>query len=236
MTTLFLLSYNSIKQQEKWRIGLENKTQAQKRLIGGILAVTGAILWGIQGPVSQFLFQDNNISPEWLMGIKMGISGIVILLFTNFVKKEPVMDLWRKPKNLGVFAAYAVFGLAAVQYLYLVTVNLSNAGTATVLQSLGSNLHTSTNCRTIVSVSGSNSNDATGKPIETFFNTSGCRMGNVSRWNYLYYRSSFLGGCSKVNIRNSIRSRIYRLLWNDDVIYLFHQQFEICFTYSCRDA
>ena len=137
MTTLFLLSYNSIKQQEKWRIGLENKTQAQKRLIGGILAVTGAILWGIQGPVSQFLFQDNNLSPEWLMGIKMGISGILILLFTNFVKKEPVMDLWKQPKNLGVFAAYAVFGLAAVQYLYLVTVNLSNAGTATVLQSLG---------------------------------------------------------------------------------------------------
>lgn len=137
MTTLFLLSYNGIKQLEKWRIGLENKTQAQKRLIGGILAVTGAILWGIQGPVSQFLFQDNNLSPEWLMGIKMGISGIVILLFTNFVKKEPVMDLWKKPKNLGVFAAYAVFGLAAVQYLYLVTVNLSNAGTATVLQSLG---------------------------------------------------------------------------------------------------
>ncbi|MFY1049149.1 DMT family transporter [Apilactobacillus sp. 1-1-2] len=116
---------------------MENKTQAQKRLIGGILAVTGAILWGIQGPVSQFLFQDNHLSPEWLMGIKMGISGIVILLFTNFVKKEPVMDLWKKPKNLGVFAAYAVFGLAAVQYLYLVTVNLSNAGTATVLQSLG---------------------------------------------------------------------------------------------------
>ena len=86
MTTLFLLSYNGIKQLEKWRIGLENKTQAQKRLIGGILAVTGAILWGIQGPVSQFLFQDNHLSPEWLMGIKMGISGIVILLFTNFVK------------------------------------------------------------------------------------------------------------------------------------------------------
>lgn len=119
------------------RIGLENKTEAQKRLIGGILAITGAILWGIQGPVSQFLFQDNHLSPEWLMGIKMGISGIIILLFTNFVKKEPVMDLWKKPKNLGIFTAYAVFGLAAVQYLYLVTVNLSNAGTATVLQSLG---------------------------------------------------------------------------------------------------
>lgn len=116
---------------------LESKTNAQKRLIGAVLALTGAILWGIQGPVSQFLFQDNHLSPEWLMGIKMGISGILILLFTKFYKKESISQLWKKPKNVFVFIAYAIFGLAAVQYLYLVTVNLSNAGTATILQSLG---------------------------------------------------------------------------------------------------
>ena len=138
MTTLFVLSYNGDNNYAEWRIDLENKRmRLQEKLLGATLAITGAILWGIQGPVSQFLFQDNHLSPEWLMGIKMGISGILILLFTKFFKKEPVMTLWKQPKNIGVFIAYAIFGLAAVQYLYLVTVNLSNAGTATVLQSLG---------------------------------------------------------------------------------------------------
>lgn len=112
-----------------------NKTR--KHLLGSILAIIGALLWGIQGPVSQFLFQDNHLSPEWLMGIKMGISGIFILIFSKFYRKEYLMQLWNKPKNIFVFIMYAVFGLAAVQYLYLVTVNLSNAGTATILQSLG---------------------------------------------------------------------------------------------------
>ncbi|TPR24586.1 EamA family transporter [Apilactobacillus micheneri] len=112
-----------------------NKTR--NHLLGSILAIIGALLWGIQGPVSQFLFQDNHLSPEWLMGIKMGISGIFILMFSKFYRKEHLMQLWKKPKNIFVFIMYAVFGLAAVQYLYLVTVNLSNAGTATILQSLG---------------------------------------------------------------------------------------------------
>ncbi|WP_225428843.1 DMT family transporter [Apilactobacillus timberlakei] len=112
-----------------------NKTR--NHLLGSILAIIGALLWGIQGPVSQFLFQDNHLSPEWLMGIKMGISGIFILMFSKFYRKEHLMQLWQKPKNIFVFIMYAVFGLAAVQYLYLVTVNLSNAGTATILQSLG---------------------------------------------------------------------------------------------------
>ncbi|UQS84477.1 DMT family transporter [Apilactobacillus apisilvae] len=111
--------------------------KTKNHLLGSILAIIGALLWGIQGPVSQFLFQDNNLSPEWLMGIKMSISGIFILIFSKFYRKENLLELWKKPQNVFVFIMYAIFGLAAVQYLYLVTVNLSNAGTATILQSLG---------------------------------------------------------------------------------------------------
>ncbi|WP_225362932.1 DMT family transporter [Apilactobacillus quenuiae] len=114
-----------------------NNNKTRSHLLGSILAIIGALLWGIQGPVSQFLFQDNHLSPEWLMGIKMGISGIFILIFSKFYRKEHLMQLWQRPKNIFVFIMYAIFGLAAVQYLYLVTVNLSNAGTATILQSLG---------------------------------------------------------------------------------------------------
>ncbi|MBW1605184.1 DMT family transporter [Lactobacillus sp. Sy-1] len=105
--------------------------------IGAILAIIGAICWGIQGPVSQFLFQDANYSPEWLMGIKMSIAGVLILLFTKGVKKLPLLTVWKTPKDASLLIVYALFGLAAVQYFYLVTVSASNSGTATILQSLG---------------------------------------------------------------------------------------------------
>ena len=105
--------------------------------LGIILAIVGSLCWGIQGPVSQFLFQDAHYSPEWLMGIKMTISGILILLFAKLIKRQPILSLWTDRHHLWIFLAYAILGLAAVQYLYLVTVQVSNAGTATILQNLG---------------------------------------------------------------------------------------------------
>ncbi|MEJ6399782.1 DMT family transporter [Nicoliella lavandulae] len=105
--------------------------------IGAILAIIGAICWGIQGPVSQFLFQDASYSPEWLMGIKMSIAGVLILLFTKTIKRQSITHIWRQKRDLGLLFLYALLGLAAVQYFYLVTVSASNAGTATILQSLG---------------------------------------------------------------------------------------------------
>nr|WP_255552534.1 DMT family transporter [Lactobacillus sp. Sy-1] len=111
--------------------------QVKREGIGAILAIIGAICWGIQGPVSQFLFQDANYSPEWLMGIKMSIAGVLILLFTKGVKKLPLLTVWKTPKDASLLIVYALFGLAAVQYFYLVTVSASNSGTATILQSLG---------------------------------------------------------------------------------------------------
>ncbi|WP_220751274.1 DMT family transporter [Apilactobacillus xinyiensis] len=111
--------------------------KVHKKAFGAFLAIFGSLLWGIQGPVSQYLFADNHLSPEWLMGVKMGISGILILLFTKFFKHENIFRIWHGKTNIMVFILYAVFGLSAVQYLYLVTVRASNAGTATILQSLG---------------------------------------------------------------------------------------------------
>lgn len=101
------------------------------------MAITGALLWGIQGPVSQFLFQDAYFSPEWLMGIKMPIAGILILLFNKFVKRQPITQIWHHKSDLLILILYSIIGLAAVQYLYLVTVKFSDAGVATILQSLG---------------------------------------------------------------------------------------------------
>ncbi|UQS87453.1 DMT family transporter [Nicoliella spurrieriana] len=111
--------------------------QVKREGIGAILAIIGAVCWGIQGPISQFLFQDDSYSPEWLMGVKMTIAGVLILLFTTGVKHQPLLKVWQTPRDACLLLVYSLFGLAAVQYFYLVTVSASNAGTATILQSLG---------------------------------------------------------------------------------------------------
>ncbi|MGF7437508.1 DMT family transporter [Lentilactobacillus senioris] len=104
---------------------------------GIVLASSGGIFWGIQGPVSQYLFAQVNLSTEWLMGIKMLIAGIVILLYAKFFQHRSLTKIFETRSVRLTLLAYTVFGLAAVQYCYLLMVQASNAATATIMQSLG---------------------------------------------------------------------------------------------------
>ncbi|XIF19497.1 MAG: EamA family transporter [Acetilactobacillus jinshanensis] len=115
---------------------MDNLTR-KPRLVGSTLAIAAAFCWGIQGPISQFLFQDASYSPEWLMGVKDSIAGILILLFAGSCQHQPIFKLWHDKKRLLTFLCYAILGMAAVQYLYLVTVKASNSATGTILQNLG---------------------------------------------------------------------------------------------------
>ncbi|USS85827.1 DMT family transporter [Fructilactobacillus cliffordii] len=108
----------------------------KKTYLGVVLAIAGALMWGIQGPVSEFLYQDRHFSTEWLMGIKMLVSGILILFFVRLVQHQPVFIIWKRQNWLPLIC-YAVLGLTGVQYFFLLTVRASNPATATIMQSLG---------------------------------------------------------------------------------------------------
>lgn len=105
---------------------------------GSILAICGALMWGIQGPISQFLFHNQQISTEWLMGVKMTIAGAILMLFTC-VKERPqaLIAPWKNKRDACQLLLYALFGITLVQYMYFLTIEASDAGIATILQSLG---------------------------------------------------------------------------------------------------
>ncbi len=104
---------------------------------GILLASSAGIFWGIQGPVSQYLFAAVNLSPEWLMAVKMLLAGLAILLYVRIGQRQPITTIFKRPGDGFHLIAYVIFGLAAVQYAYLLMVQASNAATATVMQSLG---------------------------------------------------------------------------------------------------
>lgn len=109
-----------------------------KQKKGMLLAIIGSLFWGIQGPISQFLFQNIQLPTEWLMGVKMSLAGLLIFLFTW--KTEGLATLlqpWKNKRDAIELIAYGILGLALVQYMYFLTIKASNAGTATILQSLG---------------------------------------------------------------------------------------------------
>lgn len=101
---------------------------------GILLALFAGILWGITGPLGQFLFDEKTITPEWLVTCRLIVSGTVILLGMFVKRRWEIFTIWKDKKDAMHMVIYSVAGMMAVQYSFFVAVEASNGGTATVLQ------------------------------------------------------------------------------------------------------
>lgn len=101
---------------------------------GILLALLAGILWGITGPLGQFLFDEKTITPEWLVTCRLIVSGTVILLGMFVKRRWEIFTIWKDKKDAVHMVIYSVAGMMAVQYSFFVVVEASNGGTATVLQ------------------------------------------------------------------------------------------------------
>ncbi len=99
-----------------------------------MLALLAGILWGITGPLGQFLFDEKTITPEWLVTCRLIVSGTVILLGMFVKRRWEIFTIWKDKKDAVHMVIYSVAGMMAVQYSFFVAVEASNGGTATVLQ------------------------------------------------------------------------------------------------------
>ncbi|MCI0764123.1 EamA family transporter [Bacillus sp. TL12] len=107
------------------------------RLKGIIMVITGASLWGLSGTAAQQLFQQENVSTEWLVTIRLLISGIILLLFSSFrSKKSEVLGIWRRKADANKMILFGLLGMLAVQYTYFASIREGNAAVATLLQYL----------------------------------------------------------------------------------------------------
>lgn len=101
---------------------------------GIVLALLAGILWGITGPLGQYLFDEKTITPEWLVTCRLIASGSVILLGLFLKRRWEIFTIWKDKKDAVHMVIYSVAGMMAVQYSFFVAVEASNGGTATVLQ------------------------------------------------------------------------------------------------------
>ena len=54
------------------------------RAKGLAMVVTGAALWGLSGTAAQILFQEKNVTAEWLVAVRMLLAGFVLVGFNAF--------------------------------------------------------------------------------------------------------------------------------------------------------
>ena len=111
--------------------------EKQKRWIGFVLVLLGASFWGVGGTVSQRLFQEDGISVEWLVSIRLLIAGIIMIFLSLLSKnRDKVFHIWTDKKAIMQLIIFGIFGMLAVQYTYMASISLGNAAVATLLQYL----------------------------------------------------------------------------------------------------
>lgn len=110
--------------------------QKSKIATGIILSLLGGIFWGLSGSCGQYLFTYHNVSSTWLVPIRMLLTGIILLSVSGIRHKGKIFAVWQGKSNFIRMAAFTLFGLIMCQYSYFRAIELSDAGTATVLQYL----------------------------------------------------------------------------------------------------
>ena len=105
--------------------------------LGVACTLAGAGLWGVSGACAQFLFAVYGITPLFATAVRSLIASIVFFAVLA-ARRRYLLGLMAK-SDAKTKLAFAAFGLALFldQFAYSMTIAYTNAGTATVLQMLG---------------------------------------------------------------------------------------------------
>lgn len=117
---------------------LSKKTWSPHPKLKGIsLVLIGATLWGVSGTVAQYVFQEKGFSSQWLVDVRLLLSGILLLFISVLQGNENVWMIWKDKRDRWSLLLFGIFGMLGVQYTYFAAIEAGNAATATLLQYLG---------------------------------------------------------------------------------------------------
>ena len=101
---------------------------------GILMTIAGGCLWGLSAACGQFLFDVKGATAKWMVPIRLILAGSLMLFYYIISEKKEAFRIWKKKRDAIDVMIYGLAGLMLCQFTYYYTIELSNAGTATVLQ------------------------------------------------------------------------------------------------------
>ena len=105
-------------------------------IIGIILTLLGATLWGVSGTSVQFVGNFRNMNLEWLLTMRLITAGLLTVLYGWIRQGNMIFNVFRNWRDTLSLIVFGVFGMALCQYTYFRSIVIAGAGIATVLQYL----------------------------------------------------------------------------------------------------
>ena len=105
-------------------------------IIGIILTLLGATLWGVSGTSVQFVGNFRNMNLEWLLTMRLITAGLLTVLYGWIRQGNAIFNVFRNWRDTLGLIIFGVFGMALCQYTNIRSIVIAGAGIATVLQYL----------------------------------------------------------------------------------------------------
>ena len=115
------------------RKGMGDAT-VNKFAVGVVSALVGATCWGFSGTCMQFLFQSYDVSVMFVAFWRMAVAGVLLTAILLMVQREQLLALLHDGRSMLQVCVFGLIGLFFCQLTYMLAIDYTNAGTATVLQ------------------------------------------------------------------------------------------------------
>lgn len=103
-----------------------------RKKAGYLFALLGGICWALAGVFGQYLFQEHDLRPQWLVPVRLIGAGIVLMIICK-LRGQRVLHIFENRRDAKDIVIFAVVGAALCQYAYFAAVAASNAATATFI-------------------------------------------------------------------------------------------------------
>lgn len=106
-----------------------------ERLKGIMMIIIGSIFWGATGPMMEWLLLKTDMTPTFMLAIRLIIAGSLLLLLLKLVGKN-IWAIWKLAIWRNQLLIFSIIGMLGLQYTFVKTIEESNAIVATLLQFL----------------------------------------------------------------------------------------------------
>lgn len=112
----------------------DTKTKNKSRVLGTVLTLLGAALWGSCAVFSKHLMDTGELDTMWMTNFRMLMSGIILVSFSAIRRPRSFCDIWKDKKSLPRLFAIGALAFGVCQVSYFLSINYCNAGLASAIQ------------------------------------------------------------------------------------------------------
>lgn len=105
-------------------------------LIGTGMTLLGGAMWGMNSTVAKLLMRDYQLDPVWLSCVRALFASLIFLVGSAITTPQKLAGAVKDVKSYPKYLVTTLICVLLVQVSYLMTIDWTNSGTATVLQTL----------------------------------------------------------------------------------------------------